>query len=545
LRSGRYWRAGLCVTVALSCGLWLLAPALAAPVPPEKLKQLRKEAEKYERQHNWERACEVYEQLLRLNNNSPGIRARYRHALRRYYQVRRHQDISYRKGVLTLKYSQSINLYEVVLYNLLEGALDKHKLTPGLLFRKGLEELTNALADPTFCQTHLRGLRPERTREFRTYLQRTWGSSASVLTREQAVERVREVAMKALSVLKLDSTTTVMEFTCGSCYAIDDYTVYLTPGQFRELADLLKKGEYVGVGLRLAVVNNKLVIDEILPNSPAEKEPLLAEGVVIVSIDKKPASELSAEAAMRLLEGEPNTDVVLRVTPAHGMMPAQTVTLTRRPFVIPSVASRMESGVVGYVRITSFQETTLADLDKALADLSNQGMKALILDLRGNSGGLFEVGVETARRFLTHGVIVSTRHHDPKLNTVYHARNPSALTVPLVVLVDCETASAAEVVAGALKDRKRARVIGQTTYGKGCTQGLLRLPARGLLQYPPVEGDKPTGAIRITVARFFSPAGYEYTDRGVIPDVPVDLDPEQQLVRALEEAQSLLGMTMQ
>src|SRR5947209_8199415 len=128
----------------------------------------------------------------------------------------------------------------------------------------------------------------------------------------------------------------------------------------------------------------------------------------------------------------------------------QPVTLRRRPFVVPSVHFQMQSGAVGYVRISCFQETTLADLDAALAELNKQGMKALILDLRGNSGGLFEVAVEAARRFLAAGVIVSTRHQDPKLNTVYHARNPAALTVPLVVLVDGETASAAEVVAGAL-----------------------------------------------------------------------------------------------
>jgi carboxyl-terminal processing protease len=203
----------------------------------------------------------------------------------------------------------------------------------------------------------------------------------------------------------------------------------------------------------------------------------------------------------------------------------------------------MQSGAVGYVRITSFQETTLADLDSALADLNKQGMKALILDLRGNSGGLFDVAVETVRRFLVKGLIVSTRHHDPRVKPgFYHAHNPGALTLPMVVLVDGETASAAEVVAGALKEHKRARVVGQTTYGKGCSQGLLRLPTQGLLKLPPKPGGNPTGGIRLTVERFFSPTGYPYSGRGVVPHIPVDLDPEQQLVRALDEAQRLLGI---
>jgi len=233
LRSRRLCVYGLGITAALLCGLWLLSPALASPVSPEKIKQLRKQAAKYERQYNWEKACEVYEQLLRLNSQLPEVRARYRHALRRYYQVRRHQDSTYRKDVLTLKYSQSLRLYEIVQFNLLEGSLDKHRLDAGRLFRKGLEEFISALADPTFCETHLRGLRPEQTRDFRTYLRQQWGSPASPLTREQAADQVRAVAMKALSVLRLNATTTVMEFTCGSCYAIDEYNVYLTPGQAR------------------------------------------------------------------------------------------------------------------------------------------------------------------------------------------------------------------------------------------------------------------------------------------------------------------------
>jgi carboxyl-terminal processing protease len=532
------------MSAAVLCGLLLLSPAFGLDV--KKVRQLRKQAENYERQHDWDRACDTYEALLRLDRTLPGVRERYRNALRRYYQVKRHNDDTYKNDVLTLKYTQALRLYDFVLVNLLEGSLDKQRLEPYQLFRKGLEEFSNALTDPTFCQAHLRGLRPQDTRAFRDYLRKNLASPGLVLTREGVIEQVREVAMKALGALGLSPTTTVMEFTCGSCYAIDDYTVYLTPSQFRELAGLLK-GEFVGVGIRLAAVDGKLVIDEILVGSPAFAEtdnvgiPKVRVGQQVLSIDKKPVANLSPEAAMRLLEGEAGTDVALLVVFADGM--ARTVTLSRRAFVIPSVNFLMQSGAVGYVRITCFQETTLADLDNALADLNKQGMKALILDLRGNSGGLFDVAVETARRFLAKGLIVTTRHHDPRVKPgVYHAHNPAALSLPMVVLVDGETASAAEVVAGALKENKRARVVGQTTYGKGCSQGLLRLPTAGLLKLPPNPGGNPTGGIRLTVERFFSPTGYAYSGRGVVPHIPVDLDPEQQLVRALDEAQRLLGI---
>jgi len=166
-------------------------------------------------------------------------------------------------------------------------------------------------------------------------------------------------------------------------------------------------------------------------------------------------------------------------------------------------------------------------------------MRALILDLRGNGGGLFEAAIDTARRFLTQGIIASTQSVDSRYSTIYQSRNPAAFSLPLVVLIDGETASAAEVVAGALKENRRGRLVGQTTFGKGCTQTVFRLP--------PAPGGVPTGGLRITVARFFSPTGSPYAGRGVAPHVPVerlamsDKDPDPQLEEARVEAQRLLS----
>src|SRR5262249_10640623 len=140
------------------------------------------------------------------------------------------------------------------------------------------------------------------------------------------------------------------------------------------------------------------------------------------------------------------------------------------------------------------------------------GVKGVILDLRGNSGGSFDAAVNSARRFLTGGVIVSTRNHQAKV-TRHMVRNGSGivpLTVPMVVLVDGETASAAEILAGALKENGGAKLVGQTTYGKGCSQGLFQLAA--------VKGGTVVGAIRITMAKFLSPKGEAYSGRGIAPD---------------------------
>jgi carboxyl-terminal processing protease len=136
---------------------------------------------------------------------------------------------------------------------------------------------------------------------------------------------------------------------------------------------------------------------------------------------------------------------------------------------------------------------------------------------------------------------VSTQHQDPKSSAIFEARNPNALTLPIVVLVDGDTASAAEVLAGALKDNKRARVVGQTTYGKGCSQGLLKLPAEGALRADPAltPADATTGGIRITIARFYSPTGQPYSGRGVEPDLPCE-GPLQQMSLAEQELQARL-----
>jgi hypothetical protein len=203
---------------------------------------------------------------------------------------------------------------------------------------------------------------------------------------------------------------------------------------------------------------------------------------------------------------------------------------------IPSVQIDVKSMGIGYLNISHFQESTPQEVEGAFLTLNKEGMKGLVLDLRGNPGGLIEAAVEVARRFLATGVIASTENYDPKLSTVYHARNADAWTVPVVILVDGETASAAEVVAGALKDNGRARILGQPTYGKGSLQGLVKLPD--------AMGGLPTGGLRLTIARFFSPKGLPYAGQGVMPDLlvqPLAMDAsDAPLMAAIDDLQRQL-----
>jgi carboxyl-terminal processing protease len=533
--------------VRSSMGIGLLLAALlggslgqlpAAPQTSSKeLKLLRSQAEQWERLADWEHACQTYDLLLRLDRTQPALRDRLLHCLRRYYQASRQKDPSYRRDVLTLSYPEALHIYQQVVTCLRASSLQQRQLTWANILEKGLEEFRYALVEPVFLQYNLPGVRVLEVEAFLASLDATMHSRArEVISLEQTLNVVRDVAMEALGRLHLPPTTTVLEFTCGACYACDEYTTYLTPAQLRELCAALK-GEGVGVGLRLAAQEGKLVIAQVLPHSPAEEEHLLA-GWVVTAIDGRPVAGLTPEAAMTLLQGESGTVVELAVeTPMGPLQPPPR--LRRRPVFLPSVsAPEMKRPFIGYIHLSRFQDTTPQEVDAALQTLARLEARVLVLDLRGNSGGSFEAAIDTARRFLARGIITSTQYPDARHNTVYRATGPAAWTLPLVVLIDGDTASAAEVLAGALKDNKRALLVGQPTFGKGCLQQLFPLPLRS---------GSTAGGLRLTVAHFCSPSGQPYAGRGVVPQIllerslfaassPVD----EQLEAALEQAQQLL-----
>ena len=439
--------------LGLALGGMFVFVGLGPAAEPAKLKFLLEKAEQFEKSYEWDKAFAVYEEILKGRRDQPDIKDRQLVVLRRFWQELRHRDLSYRKEVLSIDYGQAMQLHGVVFDTLLDGSMQKSKLTPSAVFRRGVEELEFALADPVFLESHLAGVRPAAIQSFRTYLARK-KSEARGYSRGQCGKALRELALAGQSALQLNPTVSVMECACGSCYALDEYTAYLTPSQYRDLADVLKGA----VGF------------------------------------------------------------------------------------VSSVQATMKSSDIGYLQIGLFQESTPQEVDTAFAELTKSGMKGLILDLRGNGGGCLEAAVDTARRFLATGVITSTENYDPKMSTVYQSRNPDAWTVPLILLVDGDTASAAEVVAGAMKEHSRAKLIGQPTFGKGFSQVLVKLPD--------ALGNVPTGGLRLTIARFFSPKGLPYAGQGVTPDLVLPrsdvnaMNPmeDQQLDAAIADLQRLFTM---
>jgi carboxyl-terminal processing protease len=520
------------VAAALAWVVIVTTPGQA--VPSSTIKELKTAAEQFEKQGHWAKACGHYAKVLEIQSNLPGVRDRYLYCLRRYLQERRHNDPTYLKEVLTLDYAKSVRLYEFIFGYLGEQALDPDRVTPRELYLKGLEEFENALISPVFIMTHLDKVPRNKIADFRATLQNHW-KNQTVNTMTQATNLINKIATLARQQLKLKTTTTVMEFTCGCCFAVDDYTMYLTPAELRGLCNSLK-GDSIGVGLKLGLKGDKLVITEVAPDSPAKTEPRppLAPFDEVLSIDGKSTAKMPPDVAMDLLHGEPGTEVELVVYSAA--LGTRVLTLPRRAVFVPSVKYELMSGQVGYLAITGFQSSTVQELDAALANLAKLEIRALVLDLRGNSGGLFPIAIDAARRFLNSGVIVSTQTHDPKQNITYYSQNTGAFALPLVVLVDGRTASAAEILAGALKENRRARLVGMPSFGKGCIQEVYSIsPSPGVV-FP--------GGLRVTVARFLSPNGTPYTGKGIEPHNLVENDfmtkTDLQLQAAFDEAQRLL-----
>ena len=296
----------------------------------------------------------------------------------------------------------------------------------------------------------------------------------------------------------------------GMLAGLDPHSAYLAPEEFRELDDLTR-GSYDGVGLDLVVEGYGLRVVEPLPGSPAARAGLL-RGDVVTAIDGKPIASLDPTDALGLLRGNVGSAVEISVR-HEGASESTPVKLKRERVRVSSVtASVLEPGFL-HLRISQFSSTTARDLAKALATLTKDGPpRGVVLDLRGNGGGIFDSAVEVADLFLEDGLIVSSEGRAPDASFVRHANAGDALSgAPLVVLVDKATASAAEIVAGALKDQHRGVVIGSATYGKGSVQTVLPL-AQG-------------GALKFTSARWRTPSGQPIPLTGIEPDIPLDALP--------------------
>ncbi|RME49976.1 MAG: S41 family peptidase [Caldilineae bacterium] len=318
----------------------------------------------------------------------------------------------------------------------------------------------------------------------------------------------------------------------GALAALNDpYTIFVEP-QPRALEKAELEGQFGGIGAYVYRDEQNRVLLNPMVDSPAEKAGLQKDDVLLQVDDTPIRPEMSTDEVVLLIRGEVGTTVTLLVS-RQGAADPISLTIERAIIETPSVAWRLadEDPTIGYVQISLFSNRTSRELDRALTDLRKQGATRFILDLRGNGGGLLEAAIDVASKFLSEGVVLTEkrRNADP---TVYRVRGGyKLLYAPLVVLVDGGTASASEIVAGALQDYGRATLIGERTYGKGSVQLVYDLSDQS--------------SVHVTVARWFTPNNHSIDGTGIAPDIEVLFSEEDhaagrdpQYLRAIEELQT-------
>ena len=305
----------------------------------------------------------------------------------------------------------------------------------------------------------------------------------------------------------------------------DPYTRFLEPEEYEELSNQTS-GELSGIGIQLGVdrQSKKLTVIEPIPNSPAVEAGLEA-GDRILSIDGKSTDLMSLEQASAEIKGEIGTEVKLKISRSD--RPDFEVAIARAQIELPSVSYTLneeQNSKVGYIKLDEFSSHAAEQMQAAIEDLSNKQASGFVLDLRGNPGGLLFSSVEIARMWMGKGAIVSTI--DNKGGNEKFSANGKALTdLPLVVLVDGYSASASEILAGALKENERAKVVGSRTYGKGTVQSVHSLS----------DGS----GLAVTIARYYPPSGIDINQKGIDPDVMVNLTREEQTTLSINP--SLIG----
>ena len=316
----------------------------------------------------------------------------------------------------------------------------------------------------------------------------------------------------------------------------DQHSTYMDPKDYADANSSLA-GEYEGIGAFVDTTTDYLTITSPMPGSPAERAGLLS-GDQVIAIDGEDMTGIAAEIARTKVLGPANSVVHLTILRKGEDKPLE-FDVTREKITMKSSSGKMLDNGIAYIQITTFGEKTTPELLAALKELMAQNPKGIVLDLRNNGGGYLQTAVEVASQFMGKGVVLYEEYGD-KTRTTYDVLPGGMATdtkIPMVVLINEGSASASEIVAGALQDTGRAKLVGVTSYGKGSVQNWI-----------PLSGDN--GAVRITIAKWLTPNGNTIHEIGLTPDVTVErteedykanLDP--QLDKAVETLQAMLNGT--
>lgn len=294
----------------------------------------------------------------------------------------------------------------------------------------------------------------------------------------------------------------------GMLSELDPHSEYLTAEMFAEL-EIETKGQFSGLGVEITVKDHLITVIAPIADTPADRAGIQA-GDKIIKIDGKFIKDMTTMDAVKMMRGDKGTQITLGIIRGSQSTPLE-FTLTREIIAIQSVKHLYHGDGIGTIRLAQFQEKTDYELRQALQTLNTRSggsLSGLVLDMRNNPGGLLDQAIKVADLFLDSGEIVSTRGRNEQENATYRATNIAGEEqdhYPMIILVNGGSASAAEIVAGALQDHKRALVMGTQSFGKGSVQSLIQLSDQS--------------GLRLTTARYFTPNGTSIQARGITPDI--------------------------
>jgi carboxyl-terminal processing protease len=461
-------------------------------------------ASRFERECRWPDLVSVCESAARKGTLAPELQKRYDLAKIHCDLTRRHNETAYRKQLGKLTESDARRLYAEVLARIASHHFEAPNFAR--IVSRGMLAMDVAIDEPVFAAQHVQAGDAASRGVYREQIAQL-AAGRTVASQVEAEAFAVWVASIAKTTLGVPTTVTLLEMTAAAMGSLDEYSAFLTTGQLDDLYAQIE-GNFVGLGVELKAASDGLLVVHVIPGSPAERSGIRA-GDHLVGVGGRPIGGMGVDQAAQLLQGAPGSLVTLAVLRAPS--PARAITVRREHVEVPSIEDvRMADPAAGvaYLKISSFQKTTAADLEAALRRLDVAGMRSLVVDLRGNPGGLLSAAVDVADLFLERGLVVATRGRSPEEDFNYTASRPGTWRMPLVVVIDGESASSSEIFAGAIRDHARGTIVGTRSYGKGSIQGIFPLDSAGV-------------GMRLTTAKFYSPNGHPYSGIGVEPHLAV------------------------
>ena len=483
-------------------------PAQLRPTPAtnnrDQIREILSQGRQMEATGQWAEALSLYQSAIKDFPRDQAIRDSSKQARLHYDLQRRYSDKTFIDTLGATSPTRALNVYAEVLLKIQSYYVDDPHWNE--LADYGWKSLEIAAETPEFRRTNAPNM---SVAQFESVLRRTQESMKNhpIRSRHDAYIYANQAASMLEKLAGIPVPSTIYEFTNGAITALDPYSAFMSSSQYNETMSQIE-GNFVGLGVELRTHPDHLEIVSVIKGGPASAGNV-AKADKIIAVNDIAVDKSGSEKAADMLRGVEGSYV--KITVEREGMKTQSVRLQRKRVEIPSVDAvsivERQNGV-GYIRLTNFQKTTSRDFDAALWKLHQAGMKSLIVDVRGNPGGLLSAAVEVADKFLSNGIIVSTRGRNPLEDYTHTAERQSTWTVPLVVLVDENSASASEIFAAAVRDHQRGTIVGRQSYGKGSVQGIFPLNVSG-------------GGVRLTTAKFYSPTGKPINQVGVRPDVNV------------------------